>query len=831
MNRLHLICNAHIDPVWQWKWDEGLAAAISTFRVAAEFCEEFDNFVFNHNEALLYQWIEEYDPPLFKRIQKLVKAGKWHVMGGWYLQPDCNMPSGESIVRQIIYGQKYFREKFGVSPTAAINVDSFGHSRGLVQILAKSGYDAYLYLRPTPDTGVPEGINGQNFLWVGYDGSKILTHHFDWGYNTLYGSAGSAVEQYVDSHTGDKTYLMCWGVGDHGGGPSRRDIIAINELIGRVSDKSTVMHSTPEQYVSEVDRSVLPLWDGDLNPVNVGSITSMHSIKALHRKLEGRLAVSEKLSVLCEKNGLIAYPGEKIHEAYEDLMFSEFHDSLPGTMIRAAEKDTAQRLDHGLEICEKIITKAFFALSADQPKASGTDIPIIIVNPHPYEITDDFECEYMLQNQNWGNNYTVATVYDGDKPLPSQMEKEESNMPLDWRKKISFHGTLKPMCANRFDCKLRLEDDYPRTVKAVSQSEPFVFENGLMKVVLDPLAGSVSEYVVDGLNYTKPGLGELLVYEDCPNPWRLSKTLYRGKLAGKFKLLSRKEAAVFAGSNAAEINPINIIDSGEVRTLVEVLLGYNTSRARLVYVFSKHSKAFEIKLTLYWNEKDALLKLNVPNSFDEPQYFGEDMFGVKPLNEAYEQVAQKWVMACENGRAMAVINQTCYGLDTDNDGVRLSLLRSPAYSCHDIDDRVLLEDPCFHHRMDQGESEFRFRVLAGEKESVLVETDKTAQYINEAPVAISYFPAGEGKIDLKNFEIRNVRLDAFKKAEDGNGCVMHLFNTLDKPVRAAVDLDAFNVKEEIEFGSYELKAYRVNDGLLQEITLIDEIKNLRKDDK
>ncbi|MBO5076164.1 MAG: alpha-mannosidase [Clostridia bacterium] len=824
MNRLHLICNAHIDPVWQWKWDEGLATVLSTFRVAAEFCEEFDNFVFNHNEAMLYQWIEEYDPPLFKRIQKLVQAGKWHIMGGWYLQPDCNMPSGESIVRQIIYGQKYFRDKFGVSPNAAVNVDSFGHSRGLVQILAKCGYDAYLYLRPTPDTGIPEGIDGQNFLWVGYDGSKILTHHFDWGYNTLLGTAGKAVEQYVNSHTEDKAYLMCWGVGNHGGGPSRRDIIAINELIERVSDKSKVMHSTPEQYVNEIEKADLPLWYEDLNPVNVGSITSMHSIKALHRKLEGRLAVSEKLSALCEKNGLMAYPGEKIYEAYEDLMFSEFHDSLPGTMIRSAEKDTIQKLDHGLEICEQIIAKAFFALSADQPRATGTDIPIIIVNPHPYEITDDFECEYMLQNQNWDNNYTVATVYDGDRPLPSQMEKEGSNMPLDWHKKISFHGTLKPMSANRFDCKLRIVDDNPRTVKAISQVDPFVFENGYMKVVLDPSTGSITEYVVNGRNYAAHGLGELLVYEDCPNPWRLRETLYHGKLLGKFKPLSRKEAAVFAGTNEKEICPINVIDSGEVRTLVEVLLGFKTSRARLVYVFSNHSKAFEIKLTLYWNEKDTLLKLNIPNSFDAPQYAGEDMFGVKPLNKDYEQVAHKWVMACENDRALAVINQTCYGLDTDKGGIRLSLLRSPAYSCHDIGDRMLMEDPCFHHRMDQNESEFRFRVLAGDKENVLIETDKAAQYINEAPVAISYFPGGEGKSNFKNFEIKNVRLDALKKAEDGNGYIMHLFNTLDKPVCAEIKLDAFNVKEEIDFGNYELKTYRVNDNMLQEITLIDEIK-------
>ena len=103
---LYLICNAHLDPVWLWNMEEGISAALSTFHTAADFCENYDGFVFNHNEALLYQWIEEYDLPLFERIQKLVKAGKWHIMGGWYLQPDCNLPSGESILRQIIVGRR-----------------------------------------------------------------------------------------------------------------------------------------------------------------------------------------------------------------------------------------------------------------------------------------------------------------------------------------------------------------------------------------------------------------------------------------------------------------------------------------------------------------------------------------------------------------------------------------------------------------------------------------------------------------------------------------------------------------------------------------------------
>ena len=111
MKDLHLICNAHIDPVWLWDMEEGISAAISTFRMAAVFCEEYDGLVFNHNEALIYHWIEEMEPALFARIRKLVKEGKWHIMGGWYLQPDCNMPSGESFIRQMESGREYFSWK------------------------------------------------------------------------------------------------------------------------------------------------------------------------------------------------------------------------------------------------------------------------------------------------------------------------------------------------------------------------------------------------------------------------------------------------------------------------------------------------------------------------------------------------------------------------------------------------------------------------------------------------------------------------------------------------------------------------------------------------
>ena len=145
--KVHLLCNAHIDQIWQWEWEEGASCALSTFQSAANLLNDFD-YKFNHNEVVLYKYTEQYAPFLFEDIKAKAKQGKWNVMGGWYLQPDCLMPCGEAIVRQIQTGKQYFLEKFNQYSKTAVNFDPFGHSRGLVQIIKKCGQENYIFMRP-----------------------------------------------------------------------------------------------------------------------------------------------------------------------------------------------------------------------------------------------------------------------------------------------------------------------------------------------------------------------------------------------------------------------------------------------------------------------------------------------------------------------------------------------------------------------------------------------------------------------------------------------------------------------------------------------------------
>ena len=388
---LTLVCNAHLDPVWLWEWEEGLAETLSTFRTAAQLCEEFEEFVFNHNETLLYQWVETYEPELFSKIQRLVKNKKWHVMGGWFLQPDCNLPSGESLVRHILVGKSYFRKKFGVEPQTAVNLDSFGHSRCLVQILKKSSHTSYLFCRPDAQW---LNLPADDFVWVGYDGSEILTHRAGAHYNSKRGEAREKTEKWMAENGRREDGLLLWGIGNHGGGPSREDLRQLRELIHARTDWH-IQHGIPEDYLERLAQRVhkLPRHTNDINPWAVGCYTTMALVKQKHRRLENTYYTTEKMVTQASLQRRLDYPKEELHEALEDLLFCEFHDILPGSSIQEVETYALQRMDHGLEILSRLKARAFFALLDGQPPAKDGELPIFVYNPHPYPVTETIVCE------------------------------------------------------------------------------------------------------------------------------------------------------------------------------------------------------------------------------------------------------------------------------------------------------------------------------------------------------------------------------------------------------------------------------------------------------
>ena len=189
---IHMIGTTHIDPVWLWPWQEGYQEARATYRSALDRMDEYEDFVFTCDQMVLLSWIEESDPDLFERIRRRVAEGRWLNVGGWWVEPDCNMPIGESFVRQGLYGQRYLISRFGAATTIGMNVDPFGHSAALPAILRGQGIDAYLFLRPGPHES---DFHDTLFRWRSPDGSEVLGYRIPFQYDTPPGPVDRQVEK------------------------------------------------------------------------------------------------------------------------------------------------------------------------------------------------------------------------------------------------------------------------------------------------------------------------------------------------------------------------------------------------------------------------------------------------------------------------------------------------------------------------------------------------------------------------------------------------------------------------------------------------------------
>lgn len=840
MKDLHLICNAHIDPVWLWDMEEGISAALSTFRMAAKFCREYDGLVFNHNEVLLYEWIEELEPELFLEIQSLVQEGRWHIMGGWYLQPDCNMPSGESFLRQMEYGRRYFQEKFGAAPTVAINFDPFGHSRGLVQLMAKAGYDAYLFCRPGQgDCPLPS----DDFVWVGFDGSELSAHRSD-TYGSLKGAAGKAIlewqEKQKELEREPLAGCLLWGVGNHGGGPSREDLEEIGRRMKAEEEKDwRLLHSTPEAYFAQRRQRnqeagiTEPRVERDLNSWAVGCYTSQIRIKQKHRELEGELSVTEKMLSQAASKGLLTYPSKELWEARKALMFCQFHDVLPGTSIPTVEEQCLGILHYGLELVRRWKRRAFFALLKGQEAAGEGEYPILVYNPHPYEIEGDFVCEFQLANQNWTQQYALPMITGEGQTLPSQVEKESCNMNLDWRKKLVFHGRLKPSAMNRFSVTIQMQEQEPKSLGLCQDSgmtetaERFVFENENMYAVVNKKTGLLDAYRVAGKEYLKEGSCTLRVMKSDCDPWGMNRHSYREE-EGFFTLLSEEEGSIYSGTanerhmgEGKTIPSVRVIESGPVRTVVEAVFGYGQSRACLRYVFSRRASSVELLVRVDWAEKGKFLKLELPTSLVDSDARSETAYGIMEQNQdGEEKVIQRWCGLWEHpteeadqAGAFTVVNTGNYGADFKEGVIRMSLLHSAAYSAHPIGERTLLVQDRFLPYMEQGERNFAFLLQAGPGQERSARITRESIEYQEAPMVLQAFPAGiEGQPEEEEAaksvvlcESEGVVLSTWREGTEPDGYLLRLFETQGKDQSALLRFPCQNMEEEIALKPYEVK--------------------------
>jgi len=812
---LHLICNAHLDPVWQWRWEEGCAEALSTFRTAVQLLREYPDFIFNHNEALLYQWVLKYDPQLFAEIQKLVKAGRWCISGGWYLQPDVNLPGTEAIIRHIAEGRRFFKEHFGVQPQVAYNFDSFGHSGGLPQILNQAGYKMYIHLRPESHyLELPADL----YRWRGVDGSEIIGYRIAVGlYHTEYDNIEQRLTEGVELALKLKREMpVFWGIGDHGGGATREDLEKIKKFQS-AENRVAIIHSTPDRFYQAVKdvAANAPMVQGDLQRIFIGCYTSLSRIKRGAQKSLHRLVQAETLRAATWWLLGQEYPEQELSEAWRDHLFNDFHDILPGSCTEPAERDALDLYGKVAEITRRLRLGAAVAFNSNVPKddsipitgmnttslnhlthsTTQLPIPLTVMNTNPGLIKVPIEVECMIAPRpKWSGRWHLKLFKTDGTEIPCQEEQPESLLPFNgWRRKVSFMDELPGVGAANYYLQLVAGEAKVSSTRPALNFQ-FDHQNGLIQ----KLDSSNGPECLAGL------LMQPIIVEDLGDSWGTGGTAYQNILR-KFQL---------------EKNSFQIIEAGPIRTIYQSVFSLNHSRIVMNLIAYSQFPVLEYRLRIHWNEERRRLKLCIPTIFKRDCLTCEVPGGIitRPA-DGEEHVHGRWFMLEGNqDRAIAVVNSGQQGLDCKDGEVRLSILRSAAY-CHE--QGFKLNQYPARKFMDQGVHEARLLVTIGDVESVRRSLPSLANWLTAPPIAYAHLPVGLFNIPGEKLEYQsasksilsiqpqNILLLACKRSRNGKALVMRLQESSGLATQAIIKLNALKIPIELSFQPLEIKTVRI----------------------
>jgi len=789
MKELHLICNAHLDPVWQWDWDAGITAALATFYSAAELCEEYD-YIFCHNEALLYEYIENYDPELFERIKDLVKRGKWNIMGGWYVQPDCTVPSGEAFIRQIETGRKYFEEKFGVTPRVALNFDSFGHTQGLVQILKKCGYDGYIFCRPMPcNKEFPDMMMN----WKGFDGSsvKAVRAEDDTIYCSMLGQAVSDIKRKMQPWKDREIAIALWGVGNHGGGASRKDLKDIENFKVEVANEVTVIHSTLEGFFDKINPTVE--WDKALQPVFVKCYSSDAPLKRKYAELEKKLFNTEKICAVAALNGVFTPDKKVFDEAQKCMAAVQFHDVLSGTSIYEGSKSSIQRMEYAMELLDMQFAKAFFALTKKDVKAVDGDFPIYVYNANPYATDRLCEAEFFMDKHLWLNEEGwEVTVYKDGKEIPAQLIKECSNINFDRRKRIAIKAELAPLGLTRFDVRTRFGKRF-----RLNREPVYTFENNGVSVSFNKENGCLESYKINGKEYLNGYAFMPVMYDDNEDPWGWHMT----KVGANYKQMP---ASIVA----------RITEKGELFTALESVYTLGNSTVYIEYRVYKDYPYIDVKLRTTWNDEGKGLKLEIPVANIE-KFISQTSYGTQVNEKEVEICSHKFCAMKDGNEYVSIFKNGAYGCSVEDDKLYVNVFNGSVYCSHPVEDLPIIDEKRFNRYIETGKHEYSFRLFVGQENEL---NNAAEEFVNE-PYTLNVYPHGKGQNLIANpVEIsdKEITLSVFRYIDD-NTYMIRLYNGCKSAKNCTCKVGKSELK--LEFAHYEFKTLIYKNGKLIEMEL------------
>lgn len=420
---VHLIANAHLDPVWLWNWQAGVDEALATFRSAVDRCHEYPEFRYTRGEAWLYQWVEDLDPGLFREVRALVEAGRWSIAGGQWTQPDANLPTAAGWRKQFDLGRRYFMDRFGIQPTIGYNVDTFGHPATLPDLLREFGYRGYVFHRPNESQ---VSLPAQTFRWLGSGGAEVIGFRIAPCYVTrsddLHGQIDLTVKA-ADPAFGHT--MMFYGLGNHGGGPTKANIEWLLDHRDAFEGVELRFSTVDDFFIeAEAGRSLMPVVDYELQKTFPGCYSVMHETKQCQHRGERLLEQAEELvrAFGTDRESSSAALA-RIDEAWKDLAFTQFHDILAGTSVPSSYLSTRHMQGRASIVGEEEVVRA----SRRHARATlpGENAQrLVLLNGSAHEFNGMVECEPFIDFDDWGDRWFAD---ESGQAIPFQLITPEAN--------------------------------------------------------------------------------------------------------------------------------------------------------------------------------------------------------------------------------------------------------------------------------------------------------------------------------------------------------------------------------------------------------------------
>ena len=811
--KIFMIGNAHLDPAWLWRWQEGFAEIKATFRSALDRMKEFDGYIFTAAGASYYQWVEENEPAMFEEIRRRVAEGRWVLAGGWWLQPDCNLPCGESFARHGLYGQQYFLSRFGKRALFGYNVDSFGHNGALPQLLTQCGMDSYVMMRPEQHE---KALSSDTFLWEGIDGARVLTYRIPTGYCTSVDASDfdrkrEFFQKKLQSERASKMFF--YGVGNHGGGPTSA---LLHRLEDWMKENPSVCYGSPADFFAKVraGEEPVPVVRGDLQHHAVGCYSAFRQIKRDNCRSESRLLAAERMMTAASVLQGLPYRQEDLRRAWQDVMFNQFHDILGGCSLKKVYEDAREAHGEALRIGSVLLNASLQRLSWHiDTKRGGTfavsrdfdwnsweyengGSPVVLFNLNPWPVTAAVPLSWEI----------TGAADENDQPLPWQNIRADQtcNNGRDDYKAI-VQAELPPM-GYRTVYLYRHQAIAPKNSGRSLRYSSHYLENDWYRLELDPVSGAIASlWDKEAGREVFSGKGAAAeVIEDFQNDTWAHGAVYLNSTAGYFGSAS-----------------LSLLERGPVRAVLRAVSHYQSSVLIQDFTLYRDRPGIEVSLRVNWQEPFRILKLAFPVNVSEPAAAYEIPYGsIQKPADGKEEPALGWMDVGNEEYGLSIASEFLGSCSADGNTARFIVVRSAGFADH-----YGIKD-AFSEPMDIGVCETSYTLLprSGRLRPHLP-TRRAAEH-RQPPVPVyETYHSGELPLShsLAHSSAENVQIEVVKQAEDGNGFILRAYETDGKAVRAALSLPFLSAETEADFRPHEIKTLRIDrDGAVSETNILED---------